>query len=224
MGSHAAPDEGERMSEAEPGSSLLPIPRGVDATVAVAAPGAGSGNWAGAPSVVLHDGVYHLAYRVRAPLGHGRGLATVIARSVDGVRFEPVAEVTKDRFGAESLERPALVRTPDGPLAPLRQLRHAGQQALVGRRAGGRHPGGAGRRDAPDRAARGRRPRGEGPGDRARRRRLAPLGLGAPAGRGGPRGPDDHRALHERRRPALDPSRPRARPAAAAGGTPAGYG
>src|SRR6476620_7410179 len=102
------------MSEAEPVSSLLPIPRGFDATVAVAAPGAGSGNWAGAPSVVLHDGVYHLAYRVRAPLGHGRGLATVIARSVDGVRFEPVAEVTKDRFGAESLERPALVRTPEG--------------------------------------------------------------------------------------------------------------
>jgi hypothetical protein len=102
------------MSEAEPGSSLLPIPRGVDATVVVAAPGAGSGNWAGAPSVLLQDGVYHLAYRVRAPLGYGRGLATVIARSVDGVRFEPVAEVTKDRFGAESLERPALVRMPEG--------------------------------------------------------------------------------------------------------------
>ena len=106
------------MSEAGPGSSpgstLLPIPRWVDAAVAVEAPGAGSGNWAGAPSVVRHDGVHHLAYRVRAPLGHGRGLAIVIARSVDGVRFAPVAEVTKDRFGAESLERPALVRTPTG--------------------------------------------------------------------------------------------------------------
>jgi hypothetical protein len=30
------------------------------------------------------------------------------------VHFTTVAEVTKDRFGAESLERPALVRTPDG--------------------------------------------------------------------------------------------------------------
>jgi hypothetical protein len=102
------------MSEPGPGSTLLPIPRWVDAAVAVEAPGAGSGNWAGAPSVVLDDGVYHLAYRVRAPLGHGRGLATVIARSTDGVRFETVAEVTKDRFGAESLERPALVRIPTG--------------------------------------------------------------------------------------------------------------
>ena len=56
------------MSEAVPGSSpgstLLPIPRWVDAAVAVEAPGAGSGNWAGAPSVVRHDGVHHLAYRV----------------------------------------------------------------------------------------------------------------------------------------------------------------
>jgi hypothetical protein len=41
-------------------------------------------------------------------------MANVVARSADGVRFTPVAEVTKDRFGAESLERPALVRTPEG--------------------------------------------------------------------------------------------------------------
>ncbi|WP_181782915.1 hypothetical protein [Pseudonocardia pini] len=93
---------------------LLPIPRWVDATVAVEAPGEGAGNWVGAPSVVLVEGVYHAAYRVRAPLGEGRGLATVIARSTDGVRFTEVARVTKDRFGAESLERPALVHTPSG--------------------------------------------------------------------------------------------------------------
>jgi hypothetical protein len=93
---------------------LLPIPRWADAAVAVAAPGAGAGNWVGAPSVVLADGVYHAAYRVRAPLAQGRGLATVIARSADGVRFSEVARVTKERFGAESLERPALVRTPEG--------------------------------------------------------------------------------------------------------------
>jgi hypothetical protein len=62
---------------------------------------------------VLVDGVYYLAYRVRAPLGQGRGLATVIGCSTDGVQFDTLAEVTKDRFGAESLERPALVHTPD---------------------------------------------------------------------------------------------------------------
>ena len=92
----------------------LPVPRVTDAAVAVAPPGCGAGFWAGAPSALLVDGVYHLAYRVRAPLGQGRGMANVVARSTDGVRFEPVAEVTKDRFGAESLERPALVHTPEG--------------------------------------------------------------------------------------------------------------
>lgn len=95
-------------------STPLPIPRHTDAVVAVEPPGDGSGNWAGAPSAVLHDGVIHLAHRVRAPLGEGRGLAVVVARSVDGVVFDDVARVTKDRFGAASLERPALVVTPDG--------------------------------------------------------------------------------------------------------------
>jgi len=92
----------------------LPIPRLVDADVAVPPPGSGPGFWAGAPSAVLTDDGYWLAFRLRAPVGHGRGLSNVIARSSDGVRFETVAEITKDRFGAESLERPALVRTPEG--------------------------------------------------------------------------------------------------------------
>jgi len=38
----------------------------------------------------------------------------VLARSRDGERLEPVAELDKDRFGAESLERPALVHTGAG--------------------------------------------------------------------------------------------------------------
>lgn len=96
---------------------ILPIPRWTDAVVAVPAPGTGAGNWVGAPSVVLtDDGEYLAAYRLRAPLGLGRGLATVLARSTDGVAFTEVARVTKDRFGAESLERPALVRTAEGRL------------------------------------------------------------------------------------------------------------
>jgi hypothetical protein len=97
-----------------PDLPLLPVPRVRDAAVAVPPPGAGAGFWAGAPSALLVDGVYHLAYRLRAPLGRGRGMANVVARSTDGVRFETVGEVTKDRFGAESLERPALVHTPQG--------------------------------------------------------------------------------------------------------------
>ena len=59
------------------------------------------------------DDIY-LAYRLRRPVGQGRGYANVVARSADGVRFTTVATVGKDAFGAESLERPALVVTDDG--------------------------------------------------------------------------------------------------------------
>lgn len=93
---------------------ILPIPRWIDAAIAVAPPAGGVGNWAGAPSAVAVDGGYFLAYRLRAPVGRGRGVAVVVAYSADGVRFHTVAELHKDRFGAESVERPALVRMADG--------------------------------------------------------------------------------------------------------------
>lgn len=41
-------------------------------------------------------------------------MANVIARSVDGVNFTPVAAVSREQFGAASLERPALVSLPGG--------------------------------------------------------------------------------------------------------------
>jgi hypothetical protein len=72
------------------------------------------GAWAGAPSAQLVDGTWWLAYRLRRPVGEGRGFANVVGRSDDGVRFTPVVHLDKDAFGAESLERPALVHTPDG--------------------------------------------------------------------------------------------------------------
>jgi hypothetical protein len=72
------------------------------------------GSWAGGPSAQLVDGTWWLAYRLRRPVGEGRGFANAVARSADGVRFEPVVAVGKDAFGAESLERPALVHTPEG--------------------------------------------------------------------------------------------------------------
>ena len=62
-----------------------PLPRFEGSVVAIEAPGEGPGNWAGASSAVLVDGVIWLAYRVRRPLGDGRGVATVVARSDDGV-------------------------------------------------------------------------------------------------------------------------------------------
>lgn len=55
-----------------------------------------------------------LAYRLRRPIGEGRGYANVVARSSDGVHFTTVSEVSKERFGGASLERPALVVTPEG--------------------------------------------------------------------------------------------------------------
>ena len=52
----------------------LPLPTYADAEVVVPAPGDGPGNWAGAASAVLHDGVFWLTYRVRRPLAEGRGV------------------------------------------------------------------------------------------------------------------------------------------------------
>jgi hypothetical protein len=83
-------------------------------SLVVPAPGDGPGNWAGAASAVLDGETYWLAYRVRRPLDEGRGVTVVLSASGDGVSFEPVATVSRDRFGSASLERPALVRRPDG--------------------------------------------------------------------------------------------------------------
>ena len=92
----------------------LALPRFEDARVVVPAPGYQPGNWAGAASVLLVDGEYWLAYRVRRPLGEGRGVSVVICRSTDGERFEPVTEVFREEFHAESFERPVVARTGTG--------------------------------------------------------------------------------------------------------------
>ena len=91
---------------------VLPSPE--ELQVVVPAPGAGPGNWAGAASAVLVDGVFWLTYRVRRPLEVGRGVSVVVARSEDGVHFSVVAEVGREMFGTESFERPVLVPLPEG--------------------------------------------------------------------------------------------------------------
>ena len=103
---------------------LLPSPeRGA---VAVQAPGTGPGYWAGAPCAVAGEGEIFLAYRLRRPAGFsrgkGRGYAVAVARcslaavprAADGERFETVLVIGKEEAATESLERPALVRTPQG--------------------------------------------------------------------------------------------------------------
>ena len=91
-----------------------PLPTLDDPQVVVPAPGAGPGNWAGAASAVLVDGVTYLTYRERRPLAQGRGVATAVLRSTDGISFERVCEVHREDFGAESFERPVVMQRPEG--------------------------------------------------------------------------------------------------------------
>lgn len=91
----------------------FPLPGSGRAVVAVPAPGTEVGWWAGSSHAALdEDGTYVIAYRVR--MGEkGRG-SNVVARSEDGERLTTVCTIEQDRFGAQSLERPSLVRTDDG--------------------------------------------------------------------------------------------------------------
>ena len=90
------------------------LPRPDESTVAIAPPGDGAGYWAGAPSAALGDDGIYLAYRLRRPLAAGRGYAIAVARSVDGVRFQTLITIRREETGADSLERPELVRDRDG--------------------------------------------------------------------------------------------------------------
>ena len=91
------------------------VPRPTDAAIAIPAPGAGRGFWAGGPSAVAADDGFYLACRLRRPIGSGRGYAVAIAFSPDGVHFDdPIKVITSGEADTESLERPELVQLPDG--------------------------------------------------------------------------------------------------------------
>jgi hypothetical protein len=96
----------------------VPLPSVENGHVVVPAPGEGVGHWAGSPHATLVDGAFWLSYRVRIPEAPGsqesRGVSVVVARSEDGERFETVTEIDRSGFEAFSLERPCLVRKPDG--------------------------------------------------------------------------------------------------------------
>jgi hypothetical protein len=103
------------MSESSDIAVPIVVPEPKAAEVAIAAPGSGPGWWAGGASAVVDDdGSIVLAYRLRAPVGQGRGIANVIARSSDGVNFETICTLQKEEFDADSLERPWIVRLPSG--------------------------------------------------------------------------------------------------------------
>jgi len=91
----------------------FPLPGMGRAVVAVPAPGDGPGYWAGASSAALdEDGSLVVGYRVRN--GHDGIDQTVIARSPDGESLTTVATLDQSRFGAQWMERPAVVRTEQG--------------------------------------------------------------------------------------------------------------
>jgi hypothetical protein len=90
------------------------LPRPDQSRVAIAPPGEGAGFWAGAPSAALGDDGIYLAYRLRRPLAAGRGYAVAVARSADGVHFQTLTTIRREEVGADSLERPGLVRDRSG--------------------------------------------------------------------------------------------------------------
>jgi hypothetical protein len=88
----------------------LPAPE--RSVLVVQPPGRMPGCWAGASSAVFDGDEFVMAYRLRSGMHRGSELA--IARSRDGVHFETMQLIGKDTMDAESLERPALVQTPQG--------------------------------------------------------------------------------------------------------------
>ena len=91
----------------------FPLPGSARSELAAAAPGSGPQHWAGSSSAALDDdGSFVVAYRLRATADDYA--ATVVSRSEHGANLETVVTLDKDRFGAMSMERPALVRTEDG--------------------------------------------------------------------------------------------------------------
>jgi hypothetical protein len=103
------------ISEEEIVAQLATLPPQPDkSVVAIPPPGTGAGNWVGAPSAVRHGDEIFLAYRLRRPIGQGRGYAIEVARSADGENFTRLLTITKEQMDTESLERPVLVSLPDG--------------------------------------------------------------------------------------------------------------
>src|SRR5215472_5503805 len=95
-----------------PGAALLPRPD--ESTVVIAPSGAGLGYWAGAPSAALGADRIYLAYRLRRPIGAGRGDAIAVARAADGIVCETLTTITREEVRAEPLERPEQVREHSG--------------------------------------------------------------------------------------------------------------
>lgn len=72
------------------------------------------GSWVGAPSAVRDADHVLLAYRLRRPVGEGRGYANVLARWTADSDPQTLAVTRREDHAADSLERPCLVRSGAG--------------------------------------------------------------------------------------------------------------
>jgi hypothetical protein len=93
-------------------SATLAPPEAASAVIVRSAPGSGGQCWVGSPSAVRVGDEVVMAYRLRD--ADRRGYAVEVARSADGVHFEPLISISKEQMDCESLERPALILTSDG--------------------------------------------------------------------------------------------------------------
>lgn len=187
------------------------LPSHDGAEVVVPAPGPGPGSWAGAASAVRVGGTVWLTWRVRRPLGEGRG-GLRRRCAVGRRRALPAGDRGRSRALRRRVPGAASARpAPDRRLEALPVLRHAGLQALVGRQPDRRHRGGPAGGHPARRAARRRAHRGQGPGDhpaaRPGRGGVGGVAVLPPTGPAGGGGPHDEPPPEESRRPAVE--RPR---------------
>ena len=96
-------------------NGIVPIFEPDDGATVIEPPGDGPGYWAGGASALYDDKerAFYLYYRLRRPIGKGRGWRCVVARSEDGIRFSTIWTCAKNELNAESIESAALIKTPD---------------------------------------------------------------------------------------------------------------
>ena len=99
--------------------------------LAVPPPGTEPGTWAGAPSAARSNGDIYLAYRLRRPIGQGRGYAIAVARSADGVHFETLLTIGKAGDGYRVTRAAGAGADPGRDLAAVPELRDDRHQALA---------------------------------------------------------------------------------------------
>ena len=75
-------------------------------------PGSSPGYWAGAPSAYFDacTGTFYLYYRLRRPVGQGRGYEARLAVSQDGLVFDDIWAVRSEELRSPSIERGWLVQ------------------------------------------------------------------------------------------------------------------